>query len=198
MTHAAVECAAIIRRGVSLHSLPIVAMCGSGNNGGDGYAIVRTLHSWGVPAVAVEVAPTRPRSDARVMRDAAAALALVHAWNSVDSLDFGKHPPIIIDALFGTGLTRPPAGDELAAIHWMNARASAGSRVIAIDLPSGMDCDTGSSLGTPDSVVRAAQTLTMVCEKAGFAASGAHELLGEILVIPIGGPPVTQMPQTVE
>lgn len=64
MTHAAVECAAIIRNELPSDSMGIsirvIALCGGGNNGADGYAIVRTLHSHGIDAVAIEVAQCRP------------------------------------------------------------------------------------------------------------------------------------------
>ncbi len=202
MTHAAVECATIIRCGRARGEPPIIALCGSGNNGGDGYAIVRTLHSWGIAAIAVEVAQTRGGSDARIMRDAAAALGLVHPWESIDSLLAGAQPMTFVDALFGTGLTRPPAGRELDAIRWMNAHAASGNRIFAIDLPSGMNCDTGGpcegSEGGGNGIVRATQTLTMVCDKSGFAFPGAREFLGTLSIIPIGGPPITQERQTVE
>lgn len=201
MTHAAVECATIIRRDRAGGESLIIALCGGGNNGGDGYAIARTLHSWGVAAIAVEVAQTPGGSDARIMRDAAAALGLVHPWESIDSLICGTRPTTLVDALFGTGLTRPPAGRELDAIRWINAHAGSGSRSFAIDLPSGMNCDTGGPCegsGGSDGIVRATHTLTMVCEKSGFAFSCAREFLGELSVIPIGGPPLTQEHQTVE
>ncbi|MEY4787725.1 MAG: YjeF-related protein N-terminus, partial [Planctomycetota bacterium] len=75
MTHAAVECAAIIRNELPIDSMGIsirvITLCGGGNNGGDGYAIVRTLHSHGIDAVAIEVAQCRPDSDANIMRESA-------------------------------------------------------------------------------------------------------------------------------
>lgn len=198
MTHAAVECAALIRAMLSSRTTNIIALCGSGNNGGDGYAIVRTLQSWGFRARAIEVAPPRIGSDARIMRDAAAALGRVDPFESINALGRGDEPTILIDAIFGTGLTRAPVGDELAAIEWINAQGLRGSRIVAIDIPSGLDCDTGQPLGCATSAVRATQTLTMVCEKAGFASDSARHYLGAVSIVPIGGAPVTQEHQTVE
>lgn len=195
MTHAAVECATVIRKRLPCLPPLVVALCGGGNNGGDGYAIARTLHSWGVHAMAIEVTTPRANSDAHTMRDAAAAHSLVHPWSEFAGHIPSDGPLIIVDALFGTGLTRAPCGRELEAIHWINAR---GARVVSIDLPSGMDCDLGVALGGPHDMVRANETLTMVCEKAGFSNPRAREFLGIVTVVPIGGPPLTQDPQTVE
>ncbi len=188
MTHAAVECAALLRHRASARPTQFLALCGSGNNGGDGYAIVRTLASHGLDAIALQVAPPRRRSDAATMCASASALGLVRSC-SPNSLDHrGLRPLVLIDAIFGTGLTRPPEGAELAAIRWMNHRHEAGVPVVAIDIPSGLDCDRGTPVGGPEGAVRADETLTMVAPKTGFSRAGAADYTGIVTAIPIGGP----------
>jgi len=87
-----------------------------------------------------------------------------------------------VDALFGTGLTgavRPPFDQVIPAIN------PGPARVLAIDLPSGLDCDTGLPLGP---TVRAQHTATFVAEKKGFTEPAAREWLGQVHVIDIGAP----------
>ena len=188
MTHAAVECATLLRRRAGAQTSQFLALCGSGNNGGDGYAIVRTLASHGLDAIAVQVAPPRTGSDAATMCASAEALGLVRSFPP-DSLHHGGlRPVVLIDAIFGTGLTRPPEGAELAAIHWINQRSGAGLPVVAVDIPSGLDCDSGRPRGGPDDAVRANETFTMVAPKAGFLRPGADAYTGLVTVISIGGP----------
>lgn len=198
MTHAAVECAAIIRRELGEPAPRIIALCGGGNNGGDGYALIRTLHSHDISAIAIECAAPATGSDAKIMHDAAEKMGLVRPMNELPSIARDLQPLLIIDAIIGTGLSHSPSSHALEAIHWINARRAAGARVVAIDLPSGMDCDSGEPLGGANDVVRATDTITMVCEKAGFARPAAKAYLGALKIVSIGGPPPTQDFQIVE
>lgn len=188
MTHAAVECAALLRRRVGAQTSQFLALCGSGNNGGDGYAIVRTLASHGLDAIALQVAPPRTGSDAATMCASAEALGLIQPFPPDSLHRGGLRPVVLIDAIFGTGLTRPPEGAELAAIHWLNQLNAAGLPVVAIDIPSGLDCDSGRPLGGPDDAVRANETFTMVAPKAGFSSPGADDYTGLVTAVSIGGP----------
>lgn len=187
MTHAAVECASILRAECGVG--PFLAICGGGNNGGDGYAIVRTLASHGLAAIALEITPPRPNSDAHTMREAARRMGLVAPWSS--NLRRERDPantPVIIDAIFGIGLDRPPTGAALEAIEWINAMGAAGSRVYAIDLPSGLgDASFHTSDHTP-AIVRATRTLTMVAPKRSMVDPIAKGFVGEVTCVPIGGP----------
>ncbi len=88
----------------------------------------------------------------------------------------------IVDALLGTGLSRPVEGPMRTAIDAINA---AGKPVLALDLPSGLDADTGAPLGA---AVRASATATFAAPKLGFSAKGAAAFTGEIAVIDIGLP----------
>lgn len=93
---------------------------------------------------------------------------------------------VIVDALFGTGLNRDVAGPARALIERVNALDRASHPVIAVDLPSGLDADTGSPRGI---AVRAGVTVTMGLPKRGFESAGAAAFLGELVVADIGHPP---------
>jgi NAD(P)H-hydrate epimerase len=88
----------------------------------------------------------------------------------------------IVDALFGTGLSGPLRAPFDAVVRAINA---APGRKLAVDIPSGLDGDTGVPLGE---TVRADHTVTFVAQKAGFATPGADEWLGNVQVVPIGIP----------
>ena len=91
-------------------------------------------------------------------------------------------PGWIVDALFGTGLTRPlvsPFDEVIAAVNARNRP------VLAVDLPSGLDCDTGEPLGP---TIKATHTATFVALKRGFANLKAKPWLGEVHVVDIGAP----------
>jgi NAD(P)H-hydrate epimerase len=96
-------------------------------------------------------------------------------------------PPIpadgwVVDALFGTGLTGPLKPPFDRVVEGINA---GGSPVLAVDIPSGLDCDTGEPLGP---TVRAAHTVTFVAVKKGFANPSAAPFLGQVHVADIGAP----------
>jgi NAD(P)H-hydrate epimerase len=168
-----------------LHGLDdpaVLIVCGGGNNGGDGLAVARHLHNRGASVrVAIAVDPEAYRSEA------AANWQIVRAMNlPIVSDDAARSPgdrefDLVIDALFGTGLSTPPR--DARWIDWMNG---AGVPVLAVDLPSGLDCDTGEPLGT--SCVRATRTVTFVAEKLGFANPKSRQYLGEVTVGDIGCP----------
>lgn len=117
----------------------VLILCGPGNNGGDGYVVARVLAAAGHP---VRVAATgEPRSDA--------AIAARRRWNGVvETLEDAHRAPVLVDALFGTGLTRGLEAEAAAAL----ARLAGGARLtIAVDLPSGAATDDGRLLSpVPD------------------------------------------------
>lgn len=117
----------------------VLILCGPGNNGGDGYVAARVLTAAGHP---VRVAATgEPRSDA--------AIAARRRWNGVvETLEDAHRAPVLVDALFGTGLTRGLEAEAAAAL----ARLAGGARLtIAVDLPSGAATDDGRLLSpVPD------------------------------------------------
>ncbi len=192
MAHASAECALSVLRSLPTPPPRVLVLCGPGNNGGDGYAIVRALFSHGVEARACAVVPPAHGGDAAVMHEAACRLDLLlprtacDAWAS--SIDC-----VLIDALLGTGASRAPDGELRAAIRWLNARRAAGAEVIAIDVPSGLDADCGAPFAGGDAV-HATRTLTMVAAKSGFAAPSAAKFVGDTEVLSIGGPPLDRVP----
>jgi NAD(P)H-hydrate epimerase len=158
----------------------VLVVCGGGNNGGDGFAAARHLHNCGVD---VEVA----LAHAGGYRDEAAANLRI-----IQEMDLPRLPiagadvalagvDLLIDALFGTGLETPPRDGRW--IQWMN---DAGVPILAVDLPSGLDCDTGEPLGP--ACVRATRTVTFVAEKIGFDNPNSRQYLGDVTVGDIGCP----------
>ena len=160
---------------------PAVILCGPGNNGGDGYALARHLHNAGVDARVVAVKPAEELDgDAGVNARVAERMGLPIRAASDEPID--ADAALIVDALLGTGLTSAPRGVIASLIERANAHPAP---VLAVDLPSGLDCDTGEPLGP---CVRAAETVTFVGMKAGFANPASREFTGEITVGDIGAP----------
>jgi len=160
---------------------PIVAVCGRGNNGGDGFVAARLLSERGFE---VEVLSIERSYDATT--------AAGRAWRAaqeseIDFVGSFKTRPMacIIDALFGTGLSRPPAGFERQLILDMNRFDRRWVPVVSVDIPSGLDCDTGRPLGV---AVEATATVTMGLPKAGFRSPEAKKYVGEVIVAEIGFP----------
>ncbi len=179
-----------------------LVLCGPGNNGGDGYACARRLLNAGVPIAVVALGePGDQSGDAasnlrtlRAMRDPAAEIRVVHTHESASlarTLDglvdsFGA-PSVVVDAMLGTGLTRALSEPFAAAVEWINAFARrAGAKVIAADIPTGLDCDSGAPLG--GDAIRASTTVTFAGVKVGFFADAARPYLGEVIVADIGAP----------
>jgi len=173
---------------------PVVIACGRGNNGGDGFVIARHLEAAGHEVrVLLAAVPEAYGGDAAVNlliaeRSGVSIICLADAdaaaWRvEIDGAAW------IVDALLGTGAVGPPRGAIAAVIGAINAVRAAGAdiqaRVLAVDLPSGLDADTGEAPGV---CVRADVTATFVAEKAGFANPAAAEFTGAVHVLGIGAP----------
>ena len=175
----------VVRLGVAGR---VVICAGKGNNGGDGYVIARHLELQGVAAtVLVFCQPGELTGDAainfRVLEAARLPIVVMGAAPDVAELDRQlAAADWIVDALLGTGTRGAIREPYLSAIAAINR---AGRKVLAVDLPSGMDCDTGQPLRA---CVRADHTATFVARKVGFDAPGAERLTGEVHVIDIGVP----------
>ncbi len=165
----------------------IVICCGKGNNGGDGLVIARHIANWGVAvAVLLFADPNQLSPDARIQWNIVQNMSLSTQILSSTTIDeetlraLFSRADWIVDALFGTGLTGPlrPPFDRI--VHQVN---SAGKRVFAVDIPSGLDCDTGVPLGP---TIRAAHTATFVAPKLGFANPASVEFTGTVHVADIG------------
>src|SRR5205823_1469095 len=157
-------------------------LCGPGNNGGDGGVVARHLDLWGYPVRLVWF--TRAdhlRGDAAVQFQVLARSGFDQAcWDdegavTPERLDALLAPADwLVDALLGTGLTRPVEGMLRMVIEAMNR---SGKPVLALDLPSGLDADHGQPLGV---AVRDQATATFVAPKLGFAAAGAAAYTGAV------------------
>ncbi len=160
------------------HGGSIAVFCGPGNNGGDGWAMARHLHNAGHDVRVI--ARTLPREGSPAFTNATIAERMglvVHTGpERLDAVD------LIIDALLGTGIDREVTGLLLDDIHAINA---ADLPVLAVDLPSGMDADTGQPLGA---AVRATATATFAGWKKGFLELEALRWTGDIHTIDIGAP----------
>ena len=167
---------------------PVLICCGKGNNAGDGFVVARHLENAGVPVVVLLAVPSSSLSgDAAVnlgvLRRAGTRIVEPPA-SGIDTvwLDELARADWIVDALLGTGTQGSLREPFLSAIATIN---QSGRRVFALDLPSGMDCDTGLPLGD---CIRAAHTATFVARKPGFNAPDATAYTGEVHVIDIGVP----------
>jgi NAD(P)H-hydrate epimerase len=161
----------------------ILILCGGGNNGGDGLAIARHLHNRRFDVkIFLTADPAKYTGEARTNWQIVQAMNLPATRSEPEAIA-RESPILIIDAIFGTGLTqepREPFGQIVAAVHQI------GAPILAIDIPSGLDCDTGVPLGK--ACIRAQRTITFVAEKAAFASVHARQYLGEVLVGDIGCP----------
>lgn len=152
----------------------VVVVCGKGNNGGDGFVAARELRERGFAVRLMLVGFDR---DAISGTD--------HLWNHFDRagvpLTDRIDGELVVDALLGTGLSREVRGPACGAIDEMNRHG----RVLSIDIPSGLDADSGRPLGE---AVRAIRTVTMGFPKKGFLSSEADRHTGCIRVAEIGLP----------
>jgi hydroxyethylthiazole kinase-like uncharacterized protein yjeF len=158
-----------------------VVLAGPGNNGGDGYVIARLLaeRGWDVQVRALG-APDRLPPDARANRDRRDALGATRALTASE----GGALDLLVDAGFGTGLTRAMPPDLLGALHALRGPAT---RVVAVDCPSGLDTDTGALLlpegGAPP---RADLTVSFHRGKCGHWLGQGPSVCGELVLADIG------------
>ncbi|HET9552610.1 MAG TPA: NAD(P)H-hydrate epimerase, partial [Anaeromyxobacteraceae bacterium] len=163
-----------------------VVLTGGGNNGGDGWVAARLLRDAGREArVVALVAPEDLSGDAGAVAaravDAGVPWALFHP-----DAPLGAGPgDVVIDALLGTGLTRPPEGAFAEAIRLVAAARALGAKVVAVDVPSGLSADTGRPLGP---CVVADLTVTFAFQKRGLLLHPGPAHAGAVRVADIGIP----------
>ncbi len=164
-----------------------VVVCGGGNNGGDGFVAARLLRGAGRDARVLALVPAERLSpDARaVVEQAQRAGVPIDDAGELASVDAGVGD-VVVDAIFGTGLGRPPEGAFAGAIAHIEAARVAGARVLAVDVPSGLSADTGRPLGP---CVRADRTVTFGFQKRGLVLYPGAAFAGEVKVADIGIPP---------
>ena len=189
MENAGRSCAELIEDKLKDTAKPKVCIfCGTGNNGGDGYVIARHLINRGVQVVVVVCGDrNKIKGDAKtnldILEQMGESVELLNLFDQdvvgqVEHLSTGAG--IIVDSLFGTGLRGQLSDEYKRLIESINA---CNSPILAVDIPSGLDCNSGESLGE---VIRAAWTVTFVAIKKGFVATKATQYTGEIFVASIG------------
>jgi NAD(P)H-hydrate epimerase len=193
MENAGRSCAELIKDRLARIDNPRVCLfCGTGNNGGDGYVIARHLFNarFGVRVVLCGERG-KVRGDAEINLN-----ILERLGHTIEQLDMAAggltsrirllagDADMIVDALFGTGLQGQLREPYRSLIDSINAL---GRPVLAVDIPSGLDCDTGQPLGV---AIKAAYTVTFVAVKKGFIASpDAGQYVGELYIASIGVEP---------
>lgn len=167
---------------------PVTIVCGKGNNGGDGFVIARHLDLFGLAVrVALLCSPQDLAGDAAanfsIIKKAALSIEIFAA--PLDVIQFDSviaRSAWLVDAILGTGASGEPKSPYAEAIDRMNA---SGLPIFAVDLPSGLDCDTGAPA---QHTIRAAHTCTFVASKPGFSAESAKPYVGRLHVVDIGAP----------
>lgn len=155
--------------------------CGSGNNGGDGYEIARLARAAGWDVRVWQLGEPTVGTEAEQARHAWLEVGNIEAWQASSLLDSG----LIVDAIFGTGLSRPGQGMAREAIAAINARP-AGLPVVAVDIPSGLSADTGAVQGV---AVKAELTVSFIGRKLGLYTGDGPEFAGERVFDSLGVEP---------
>ncbi len=167
---------------------PVLVLCGPGNNGGDGGVLARHLDLESIPVKLIWFAdPERLSPDAQAQHTILTRSGFdQEAWpGPIDRPRLDSEiarASWVVDALLGTGLTRPVEGPLRDVIEAVNASRRP---VLALDLPSGLDADTGLPQGV---AIRALATVTFVATKLGFHQPGARDYTGQVHVAGIGVP----------
>ena len=191
MENAGRSCAELIEEKLRDKSDPKVCIfCGTGNNGGDGYVVARHLINRGL-RVAVVVCGDRAKikGDAKINLDILERMdqPIERLSPTDDSIadQIGRYTAdaeLLVDALFGTGLRGQLSEEYQRLIEGINA---CRCPILAVDIPSGLDCDSGEPLGA---AIQADWTVTFVAVKKGFTSGGAAPYTGDIFVASIGVP----------
>jgi NAD(P)H-hydrate epimerase len=169
-----------------LEGVKVGILCGKGNNGGDGLALARRLRVRGIPVRVALLAPFASlageaklnlsilrKTDVEILPNATPrAIAEIIDWSDV-----------LVDALLGVGISSLIKGTYAVAVELMNM---AGRPVVAVDIPTGINADTGEVMG---SAVRADLTVTMVLPKRGLVLDPGASFAGQVKVADIGIPP---------
>ena len=194
MENAGRSCAELLMQLLSNKSNPKVSiLCGTGNNGGDGFVIARHLINNGFQVnTAIFGKAQKIKGDAKTNLDILKKMN--HKIQTIDINQenieetvnsFAADSDMIVDALFGTGLTgqlRPPHQNLINAVNKLNRP------ILAVDIPSGLDCDTGQPLAH---AIKADYTVTFIAVKKGFTTENAQTHTGQIHIASIGIDPNT-------
>jgi hydroxyethylthiazole kinase-like uncharacterized protein yjeF len=158
----------------------VLVLAGPGNNGGDALEAAANLAQAGIDVSVLHLA-----GSGAVSPETAAALARARAAevDFIDALPHDRGWGLVIDGLFGIGLARPLAGPARELALAVNRL---GGPVLALDVPSGLDADTGALIGPDGVAVRAMRTITFIGDKPGLHTFGGRDNAGEVLVDALG------------
>ncbi len=160
-----------------LDNRKVLVLCGTGNNGGDGFAAARILAAKGYEVKCYLIgSPEKCTKDCKANIDRLSLPPMAYTGQSLEEAG------LIIDAIFGVGLNRDLEGLYAKAVLAINA---SGAKVISCDIPSGINGDSGRICKT---AVKADYTITFSCSKPGLEREAGLEYAGEIKVVPIGIP----------
>lgn len=162
----------------------IHVICGAGNNGGDGYEIARLAQAAHCQVKLWQVGVPATKGDAATARNAWLAQGGMSA--AINGADFSA-ADVVVDAIFGIGLSRVIEDEALKAIEGINRARCAGAKVLAVDVPSGLDADTGAMLGV---AVQADVTVTFIGNKPGLYTENGKTCAGEVVCHALGIPSV--------
>jgi NAD(P)H-hydrate epimerase len=165
----------------------VVICCGRGNNGGDGFVIARHLNAAGVDVQVLLFADPKELVGDACMNHAIIAhsdipMKVLTSPSAEDLKSIFKDAVWVVDALVGTGQKGALRSPFDIVVRQIN---ESGAKVLAVDLPSGLDADTGIA---SDPTIKAAITATMVKPKTGFQNPDAQAYLGKLMVVGIGLP----------
>ncbi len=189
MENAGRSCAELIKEKLKQAAKPKVCIfCGTGNNGGDGYVIARHLGNSGYKVVVATFGDQgKIKGDARINLDILFSLNQVVEQINPEALDvvnqienLASNADMIVDSLLGTGLAGQVKNGYKKIIETIN---TLNCPVLAVDIPSGLDCNTGHVLGA---AVKANYTVTFAALKKGFTSKQALQYTGEIYIASIG------------
>lgn len=181
----------IVARCKNFVDIPIFVYCGKGNNGGDGFVVARHLQKLGATvsvllfAKSADLKGDAAKNFKRLKNVEVVPVEDADAWERPRWQPGARSGGIVVDALLGTGIRGPVAGLLRAAVDSINERP-AGVTAFSVDIPSGLDSDTGAVQGA---AVRADYTVTFTSPKIGMFLGESGRHLGSLAVREIGSPP---------
>ena len=159
---------------------PVLVLAGPGNNGGDALETAANLAEAGIDATVLHLPGRR---DASAETAAAYERARAGSVGWIDMLPPGAEWALVIDGLFGIGLERPVDGDYRELVVGLE---SIRCPILALDVPSGLDADTGAVIGPDGIAVRATHTITFLGDKPGLHTADGRDHAGEVRVDMLG------------
>jgi len=175
---------------LAVNQAQVAILCGGGNNAGDGYVIARHLRNAGASVTVYAFKdPRKLTGDAGVNHHICAQMG-VSIYSIATPEQLAAQAPnwakahVVVDALLGTGFTGAVRADLAGVIQRCNDLS--GPKIVAVDVPSGLDCNTGQP---SNATIQADMTVTFVASKTGFVADEALPYVGEVIVADIGTPP---------